>query len=49
MKKQLFGVALSALLLSTAAEARSFDGAFVGANMGYKWEHLKTSAFQNDF
>ena len=41
MKKQLLGVAFSALLLSTAAEARSFDGAFAGANVGYKWESVK--------
>lgn len=41
MKKQLLGVALSALLLSTAAEAKNFDGAFAGANIGYKWESVK--------
>lgn len=49
MKKKLLGVALSALLLSTAAEARSFDGAFAGANVGYKWESVKLkSATAND-
>lgn len=44
MKKQLFGAGISALLSVAAAEAKSFDGAFVGANMGYKWEHFKGTA-----
>ncbi|HCI49170.1 MAG: hypothetical protein A2977_03985 [Alphaproteobacteria bacterium RIFCSPLOWO2_01_FULL_45_8] len=41
MKKQLLGVALSALLISTAAEARHFDGGTVGATVGYGWQSMK--------
>lgn len=44
MKKQLLSIALAAISWSPLGEAKSFDGAFVGANMGYKWEHLKGTA-----
>lgn len=40
MKKQLLGVALSALLLASAAEAR-FNGGYVGLRGGYDWTSLK--------
>lgn len=40
MKKQLLGVALSALLFATVAEAK-FEGGSVGVDVGYKWESLK--------
>jgi outer membrane autotransporter protein len=40
MKKQLLGVALSALLVASAAEAR-FHGGFIGARAGYDWTSLK--------
>src|SRR3989344_2529733 len=41
MQKKLIGVSLCALMLAAVAEAKHFDGAFLGANLGYKWDTIK--------
>lgn len=46
MKKQLLGVALSALMFAAAAEAK-FEGGFVGADLGYSWQSMKLKSTTN--